>query len=255
MADVQKENGFTSIANELVESFAKIHLSSRESQIVWAILRKTYGWKKKEDRISFSQLEELTNIHRRHIAPSLRNLIERNIISKIGEGQKLIYGIQKDYDLWDKPLPLSIKVNCKETITPFGNAPLPKSVTKPLPLLVNTKERKKYLKKIDVFFIDLIPEKLKTDEFIKSWKSWISYRKEIKKKITQSTAIQQLKKLCEYETPVLVIEQSIEKGWQGLFPVKQLQAEDNKPLLTENYSSNGNVDSFTQKLLKENQEK
>lgn len=139
MANPQKENGFTPIANELVCQFAKTYMSSRESQIVWAIIRKTYGYQKKTDKISFSQLELLTGIDRRHIAPALKRLIERRILTRYAEGKSVFYGIQEYYDQWDKLLPKSVTVN---NITENGNGLLPNPVTKSLPNSVNTKERK-----------------------------------------------------------------------------------------------------------------
>jgi hypothetical protein len=67
-----------------------------------------------------------------------------------------------------------------------------------------------------------IPEKLNTPEFCEAWSEWVEYRREIKHKITDSTANKQLKKLSGYPVVVAIgmIEQSIEKGWQGLFDLK-----------------------------------
>src|SRR5690606_13933513 len=73
--------------------------------------------------------------------------IERQIIFKKGDGQNLIYGIQKDYEKWCEPLSKSITVNNDKTIIEIDNIPLSKSITKPLSKSINTKERNKYLKK------------------------------------------------------------------------------------------------------------
>ena len=62
MANPQREEGHVDIANEIVEFLAKTYLSSYESQVLWAIFRKTYGWQKKEDWITGSQLVEMTGI-------------------------------------------------------------------------------------------------------------------------------------------------------------------------------------------------
>lgn len=100
MAKPQLEEGFTPYANEIEEAFAKINLSPYESRVVRAVARKTYGWHKKFDRISFSQLQELTSLKRQHASRTMASLISRNIITRRGEGHKLQYGIQKDYEQW-----------------------------------------------------------------------------------------------------------------------------------------------------------
>jgi len=98
MANPQKEDGNTEIANEIVEVLAKTYLSSYESQILWSIFRKTYGWHKKEDWITGSQLVEMTGIAKGHISRTLKKLTDRNMINK--NGKKLSF--QKDYDKWVK---------------------------------------------------------------------------------------------------------------------------------------------------------
>ena len=80
----QKENGFTGIANEIVEAMSRTYLTSYETRILWVIFRKTYGWDKKEDWVSISQFVELTGIHRSHVSRSLRLLVLRNIVTKRG---------------------------------------------------------------------------------------------------------------------------------------------------------------------------
>ncbi|MGB4239468.1 MAG: replication protein, partial [Candidatus Hydrothermia bacterium] len=61
MASPQVENGYTMLSNELLDNFIKVtrFLSPYEIAVWLAILRKTYGYKKKEDWISRKQLEEI----------------------------------------------------------------------------------------------------------------------------------------------------------------------------------------------------
>ena len=81
-----------------------------------------------------------------------------------------------------------------------------------------------------------IPEPLRTPEFEEAWKGWMAYRAEIKKKITPSTQERQLKRLAKHPPPVAIamIEQSIEKGWQGLFELKDTPASSNGRGITVN---------------------
>jgi len=98
MASPQAEDGHVDIANEIVEILAKTYLSSYESQVLWAIFRKTYGWHKKEDWITNTQIAEMTGIAESHISRTLKKLIKKNMVNK--NGKKLSF--QKDYDNWQK---------------------------------------------------------------------------------------------------------------------------------------------------------
>jgi len=120
MANPQAEDGHVDIANEIVEALAVTYLSSYESQVLWAIFRKTYGWHKKEDWITGSQLVEMTGIAKGHISRTLKKLIERNMVNK--NGKKLSF--QKDYDKWVR-LPIRV-TNIK---LPKQDIKLPKRVT------------------------------------------------------------------------------------------------------------------------------
>jgi len=55
MANPQKENGYTAIANEIMDALIKIRVPGEAMQILLVILRKTYGWNKRQDAISLSQ--------------------------------------------------------------------------------------------------------------------------------------------------------------------------------------------------------
>ena len=53
-----------------------------------------------------------------------------------------------------------------------------------------------------------------------SWEEWMQYRKESKKKMTDSTVKKQLKFLSHHiKDHIKIIERSITNGWQGLFPL------------------------------------
>lgn len=97
--NVQTENGFTRIANELYEAIMKLPLGGYERRVLDAIIRKTYGYKKKEDYIALSQITELTGISKSHASEKLRNLMNKNIVTKIGN--KL--AINKDFSTWKVP--------------------------------------------------------------------------------------------------------------------------------------------------------
>ncbi len=148
-ASPQAENGHIDIANELAEAFYKLQLSGYQWRLLWVIFRQTYGWKKKQDRISTTFFEERTGIERRNVAHALADLSERKIIVKNNNGFIVSYGIQKDYSKWIyKPLLKSTTSRHKtessqeDTSKPLLISTPLKSTTKPLLKSTHTKETK-----------------------------------------------------------------------------------------------------------------
>jgi len=101
MASPQKENGFTPIANEIIEELVKIDLLGAEFRVLLFIIRKTYGYQKKQDRISFTQFEKGTGISRATINKTLKNLMAKGLIVKIClPGGNMGYSFIKDHENW-----------------------------------------------------------------------------------------------------------------------------------------------------------
>jgi len=114
LAKPQRENGHIDIANDIAEQLAKVNLSPYESRLMWAVLRKTWGYvqrdkngktiknnhgwplKKKFDWVSVSQLQELTGLDRRNVSRMKLRLLRRKLLIK--NGNKL--GFNRDYDQW-----------------------------------------------------------------------------------------------------------------------------------------------------------
>jgi len=105
MANPQKEHGFTAIANEILEALARIGIPGEARRMLDVIIRKTYGYNKKVDKISTSQFMELTGLSRSKVYRARRKLKEMNLITiyKKGDSQTLTYCLQKDYDKWKSP--------------------------------------------------------------------------------------------------------------------------------------------------------
>ena len=100
MANPQKENGYTAIANEILERLYAIPLSGSEYKIILCILRKTYGWRKKSDRISLSQLVTETKLSRKQVCESINKLVTKRLLFKLKTSQINEYYFNKDYEMW-----------------------------------------------------------------------------------------------------------------------------------------------------------
>lgn len=74
-ADV--DDGYTKLANELLEAICKLNISGRKFRVFMAIIRKTYGFKKKVDRIPSSQIAEIvgcSSSNARHDVVALKTM-------------------------------------------------------------------------------------------------------------------------------------------------------------------------------------
>lgn len=96
MSTPQVEDGYTAIANTILEKLAQARLSGSEWQIVIFIFRKTYGYKKKEDWISLSQFEQGCGIDRKNVCRYLKRLVAKQMIFK-NENR---FSFNKNYTQW-----------------------------------------------------------------------------------------------------------------------------------------------------------
>ena len=96
----QLEDGFTMLANELMERVLGFGFSHREQSVIFTIFRKTYGYGKKEDDMSASQIGAMCGISRQHVTTTLNLLALRNVITKRAGRYGSIIGIQKDHRKW-----------------------------------------------------------------------------------------------------------------------------------------------------------
>lgn len=125
----QLENGYTKIVNKVMDALAKYRIPGEQMQCLVFILRKTYGWNKKEDDISLSQFVDGTGINKPCVVRAINGLKDKKIITVIKKDNKTTttYRFNKRYTTW-KPLskkitvikkdnkPLSKKIHTKETI-------------------------------------------------------------------------------------------------------------------------------------------
>ncbi len=106
MASPQKEDGYTAIANEIMDVLIALDIPSSQRQCLLFILRKTYGYNKKRDSISNSQFVRATGLSRRTVIYALQNLEAKRIIiikrrhKKGGDSDVNIISFNKNYEKW-----------------------------------------------------------------------------------------------------------------------------------------------------------
>ena len=100
MANPQKENGHTGIANELLEPIIAAKLNGTEYAVLLYVIRKTYGYLKPEDWISYTQFEKATNRTRPNVWKAIESLVTKKILVTKKELGKTLYRLNKDYTQW-----------------------------------------------------------------------------------------------------------------------------------------------------------
>jgi phage replication O-like protein O len=116
MTTPQIENGFTMIANELLEAILGGGFSHREQSVILAVIRKTYGYAKKEDDISAAQIGAVCGLARQHVTSTLNALAVRNVITKRAGRFGMIIGVQKDHRKWISAAQLKVLMAGADTI-------------------------------------------------------------------------------------------------------------------------------------------
>ena len=184
MANPQAEDGHVDIANEIMEALAKIRIPGEARQILDFILRKTYGWHKKEDSISLTQFEKGTGLERNQVCRGLRKLLQMNLIYKGSDnGVPIhsdntvptisIYGFQKDFDKWKGSYN---PVTSDKSVTGGSDKDVLRVVTKVSPTKETIQKKTKQKKGRTILMAD--------EEFWKEVKkiyTWVDINREIQK--------------------------------------------------------------------------
>lgn len=224
------DDGFTRIANEILEAVMHAGLSQHQLLVFMAVMRKTYGFNKKSDWVSNEQLSELTGILPHKCSSAKSALVKRGILTQTGR----VIGINKTVSEWSslpvkgtEKKPYLEKVNLPES----GKKSLPESGNGYYPNQVNTKDTITKDSKDNSNKPPKPPRAVSFDassvqlpDWLSSiiWSSWVEYRRDLKKPIkSQQTVTQAINLLdrCSLNgyTPEEIINRSIANGWQGLF--------------------------------------
>ena len=103
MAGPQKENGYTPIANELMEAVAKLQINATQFRILMVVWRYTYGFSRKHHKLSETFISKATGIHKKQVGRELSDLIKRNILIEIEPpsfSSTRVLAFNKHYKRW-----------------------------------------------------------------------------------------------------------------------------------------------------------
>lgn len=244
------DDGFTRIANELLEAVMRAGLSQHQLLVFMAVMRKTYGFNKKSDWVSNEQLSELTGILPHKCSAAKSVLVKRGILTQTGR----VIGINKTVSEWSSlPVKGTEKKSYlkKVTLPESGKKSLPESGNAYYPNQVNTKDKHTKDNKDNINNPPKSPRAVSFDasavqlpDWLSAeiWSSWVAYRRDLKKPIkSQQTVTQAINLLdrCRLNgySPDEIINQSIANGWQGLFEPKGARPQRRQePRVTERFA-------------------
>ena len=107
MANPQVEDGHTRIANELLEKLMSTQLSGNQFMVLLCIIRKTYGFQKKQDFLTNNQIVKDTGLGKTVVSRCLKLLHAGNFITRNGH----VTGLQKDWEEWNPELAKRLTVS------------------------------------------------------------------------------------------------------------------------------------------------
>ena len=93
------DDGYTRLANELYEELIGANLTRNQAKVAHAVCRKTYGFNKKLDRVSDSQISELTHLPRQKVNKAKNELIAMRVLVREGS----LIGPNKALSDWQIP--------------------------------------------------------------------------------------------------------------------------------------------------------
>lgn len=125
------DDGYTRLANELLEAVMCADLTARQLKVALAVIRKTYGFGKKLDRITNTQIAGMTGIHHTHVCTAKNEMIAMKII--ISSGNQI--GINKTVSDWNTNIS-----QVRETLAESANKTLANIANDHSPSQLNTKE-------------------------------------------------------------------------------------------------------------------
>lgn len=239
----QCEDGYTKIANELLEALCSIRIPGESMQIFLVILRKTYGYGKKSDRIAQSQFVESTGIIKNHVRRAVAKLEDMNIIyTNKGNFSGLTYEINKDYDTW-KSTPKKVTT---QKVT--NNGPEVTNIGVGVTIIGAKVHPKRCPQKKKETYQKKITKEIGMLEICVAWKAFVEMRKIIKKPMTpyaMKLRVNDLFKLMsEGFDPIAVLNQSTASNYQDLYPLKENSNE--RSGVTGRTSQAGRKTGFTE---------
>jgi phage replication O-like protein O len=217
MASPQCENGYTKIANEIMEHLITQRVPGEQLRVLLCIIRASYGWNEKSVSITHQEIADQTRMARQSVTRAIKGLATKKLLRCDKDNNCLIFN--KDYEKWEnRPR----RDTCSKKVAELSNKKVANKDVSP----INIKKEKEMEKHKSKKYVPPTGSDIKINEpWINenAWDEWIKYRCEIKKpyktEMGVNKALNVLRDLDE-ETQQQVIDLSISSEYQGIFPPK-----------------------------------
>lgn len=94
------DNGFTRIANDIMDRIYMLDISASAFRVLNAIIRQTYGFQKSTERFTNSYLQTMTGLGATSVKDALNMLADRRIITVEKSGMFKVIGLNKSVSDW-----------------------------------------------------------------------------------------------------------------------------------------------------------
>lgn len=243
------------VPNDIFDKVMPI-VSHAEFKVIMAIVRKTYGWRKHSDRISLRQIMAMTGVSNRAVINAVRKL-DWLICSSKNDNGTMIYWLNLDKEGKLSPTQSGelsspvVEIIPQETCelsspflsqsgelssqsgelssptTPTNNTQESKPTNKRVSDMHVTKQPKEKQRRVIEDAEPILPQWLEKE----TWDDFLAMRKSIKAPMTMAAKKLTIRKLADMvadgQDANLVLEQSIERSWRGVFPVQTNQGGAN----------------------------
>ncbi len=187
MKSVQLENGYTRLANELLEAITISRFNATQLKIILCVIRRTYGFQKKESELSITFISRATGISKRYVAQEINHLISSKIliVSKeytMKSSRRL--KLNKNYIEWETYRGIVPQVSNSSTDEELFHSPVEVDFHRPIEADFHQKRKKETYKEmaIDLPSSSASTRKPYEDYFVKVWEAY--HNKKGKNKVT-----------------------------------------------------------------------
>ena len=223
MANPQKENGSTDIANELLESIYNAKFNGTELAIILCVLRYTYGFHRKDHELSISFIAKAIDRHKHEVSKYVKKLVDEHVLieyEKPSFSSVRQIGINKDYSKWNNYQSVKLLTPSKNTNTTVSKI-TDRGVSKITDQETKNEETKNKTKNI------YSATYYQNEELNNIFIEYLVIRKKLKA-INSDRAIKMLlNKLSRFDdqTKYAMIEQSIVHSWKDIYELKEKVAD------------------------------
>ena len=139
----QVENGYTRLANEIMEILPQAGFNGTQFSILLIVFRYTYGFQRKNHELSLTFISQATNLHKVMIQREVAKLIKMKVLTEVSAptfNKGRIIAFNKDYSSWELTKEITLNELDNHTVNELDNSTVNELVNQERKIKDNTKE-------------------------------------------------------------------------------------------------------------------